>query len=287
MRFLRFSQTGKLGLAVADGDRFYGFLDGDDGYPGDLDKLVAAGGGGLKSAASVLRAGREIDLNAVAYLPPFTGAGSKIICLGINYVDHAAETGYEPPSFPTIFARFADTLIGHGAPLVVPRVSDQYDYEGELVAVIGKTGKHISREAALDYVAGYSIFNDGSVRDWQKQTPQWTVGKNFDNSGAFGPYFVTADEVPAGGAGLAIQTRLNGRVVQNASTADMVFSVIDTVTLLSKAMTLRAGDILVMGTPPGVGMARKPPLYMKQGDVCEVEIEGLGILRNPVTAEAA
>jgi acylpyruvate hydrolase len=284
MRFLRFANNGKIGLAVADGDRFVGWTSADSGYPGDLSHLVASGDEALKRAASALLSGREIDFSAVKYLPPFSGR-EKLICLGINYVDHAHETGYEPPKFPTIFARFADTLIGHNDPMLLPRVSEQFDYEGELVAVIGRTGKHILPADALSYVAGYSIFNDGSVRDWQKQTPQWTVGKNFDGSGAFGPYFVTADELPPGAKGLKLQTRLNGQVVQHASTDDMIFNVADTVSLLSKAMTLRAGDVLIMGTPPGVGMARKPPLYMKAGDTCEVEIEGLGILRNNIVAE--
>jgi 2-keto-4-pentenoate hydratase/2-oxohepta-3-ene-1,7-dioic acid hydratase in catechol pathway len=153
-----------------------------------------------------------------------------------------------------------------------------------MVAVVGKGGKNIGKDAALDHVVAYSVFNDGSVRDYQMKTPQWTAGKNFDDTGAFGPWLVTADELPAGAAGLKIETRLNGQVVQSASTTDMVFDVATTIELLSTFLTLEAGDVLVMGTPAGIGLARKPPLFMKDGDVCEVEIERIGLLRNPVKA---
>jgi 2-keto-4-pentenoate hydratase/2-oxohepta-3-ene-1,7-dioic acid hydratase in catechol pathway len=154
-----------------------------------------------------------------------------------------------------------------------------------MVAVIGKGGRAISEADALSHVAGYSVFNDGSVRDYQLRTPQWTIGKNFDGTGAFGPAFVTADELPPGAAGLRIQTRLNGRVLQNASTDDLVFSVARLVSLISAAMTLEAGDVIVTGTPAGVGLGHKPPIFMKQGDVCEIEIEKIGLLSNPVVKE--
>ena len=165
-------------------------------------------------------------------------------------------------------------------------MSDKLDYEGELVAVIGRGGRDIAKERALDHVAGYSIFNDGSVRDYQLRTPQWTVGKNFDGTGAFGPYFVTADQLPKGAAGLSLQTRLNGTVMQSTSTSDMVFDVATLVSLLSVAMTLEPGDVIVTGTPAGVGGARKPPVFMKPGDICEVEIEGIGVLRNAIAAQS-
>ena len=204
----------------------------------------------------------------------------------MNYAEHAAEGGFEPPPYPTVFARFASSLIGHNAPIICPKVSHLLDYEGEFVAVIGKGGKNIDKDSALGHVVGYAVFNDASIRDYQLITPQWTIGKNFDDTGAFGPYFVTADELPAGAAGLHIETRLNGEVVQSASTDDLIFDVATTVSLLSVPITLDAGDIIVMGTPSGVGHARKPPLYMKDGDVCEVEVEGMGILRNPIVNEA-
>jgi 2-keto-4-pentenoate hydratase/2-oxohepta-3-ene-1,7-dioic acid hydratase in catechol pathway len=178
------------------------------------------------------------------------------------------------------------SLIGHGAPLLRPRISDHFDFEGEMVAVIGKAGRAIPMGQALDHVVAYSIFNDGSIRDYQFKGPQWTLGKNFDGTGAFGPFLVSSDEVPRGGEGLSIQTRLNGEVVQNANTRDLLFPVAELIARVSEAMTLMPGDIVVTGTPAGVGFARKPPLFMKHGDVCEVEIEGIGLLRNPVEDEA-
>jgi 2-keto-4-pentenoate hydratase/2-oxohepta-3-ene-1,7-dioic acid hydratase in catechol pathway len=181
-----------------------------------------------------------------------------------------------------VFVRFNSTLIGHRAPLLRPRESVQLDYEVELVAVIGRAGRRISRQSALSHVIGYSVFNDASVRDYQKRTPQWTVGKNFDGTGAFGPCLVTYDEVPGGGKGLRVKTRLNGQIMQDASTSDMIFDVATLISLLSEACTLEPGDLLVTGTPSGVGFTRKPPVFMKAGDVCEVEIEGVGTLVNPV-----
>ena len=206
--------------------------------------------------------------------------------MGINYRGHARETHYDVPPHPTVFARFPTSLTGHKAPLVRPWVSEQLDYEGELVAVIGKGGRHIAEGDALEHVIGYSIFNDGSVRDFQMETPQWTVGKNFDSTGAFGPFLVTADEVPAGGSGLQLTTRLNGQIVQQADTSEMIYGVASVIAFLSEAMTLHPGDVLVMGTPPGVGLERDPQLFMKAGDVCEVEVEGIGLLSNPILDEA-
>jgi 2-keto-4-pentenoate hydratase/2-oxohepta-3-ene-1,7-dioic acid hydratase in catechol pathway len=175
--------------------------------------------------------------------------------------------------------------VGHGAALVRPRVSEQFDYEGELLVVIGKAGRYIGKERALDHVAGYSIFNDGSIRDYQFKSTQWMMGKNFDATGSFGPEFVTADEVPAGAVGLQLRTRLNGQVLQDANTRDMIFDVATLVSTCSEPMALRPGDMIISGTPAGVGAARKPPVWMKSDDVCEIEIEGLGILRNPVVDE--
>lgn len=238
----------------------------------------------MNRAAVMLRDGPLIDLGTVQLLPPLS-APDKIICIGLNYADHSAESGFQQPEYPTVFARFASSLVAHEAPIVRPRVSEQLDYEGELVAIIGRGGRHIDRANALDHVAGYSLFNDASIRDYQFKSPQWIMGKTFDGTGAFGPEFVTADELPRGAAGLKLQTRLNGAVVQEALTNDLVFDVATLVSLVSVAMTLSPGDLIVTGTPSGVGLARKPPLWMKPGDVCEVEIEGLGVLRNPVAEE--
>jgi 2-keto-4-pentenoate hydratase/2-oxohepta-3-ene-1,7-dioic acid hydratase in catechol pathway len=287
MRLVNFRLDGRTGTALQkkDGSLVGRYAD-DPKYPGSIADLVVRGGEALASAGRSLEGGSALEDGRIEYLPPFP-TPPKIICLGLNYADHAAEGGFKPPSYPTIFARFASSLVGHGAPLIRPRVSTQFDYEGELVAVVGRGGRHISREAALDHICGYSIFNDASVRDFQMKTPQWTIGKNFDGTGAFGPAFVTADELPRGAAGLSLQTRLNGKVMQSASTTQMIFDVVTTVALITEALTLEAGDVLVMGTPSGIGMARTPQVFMKAGDVCEIEIEGLGTLRNPIADEPA
>ena len=176
----------------------------------------------------------------------------------------------------------ASSLVGHNAPIVKPSISDQLDYEGEMAMIIGRKGRSIPKEKALEYIAGYSIFNDASVRDFQLRTSQWTVGKNFDGTGAFGPWLVTPDELPAGARGLRIQTRLNGTVLQDSNTSAMLFDVADQIAYLSQAVTIEPGDVFVTGTPSGVGSSRNPKLFMKIGDVCEIEIEKIGILRNPV-----
>jgi acylpyruvate hydrolase len=285
MRFAAFTSGGREGLAVANPHAgFHGLLSGDPGYPGSMDALIRRGPGALDAAAIALANGAVIDLDSVTLRPPIAAPG-KIICVGLNYVDHSIESGFTVPDYPTIFTRFASSLIGSGAAIVRPRVSAQLDYEGEMVAVIGTGARHIREEDALDHVMGYSIFNDASVRDYQRKSPQWTIGKNFDGTGAFGPWMVSPDELPPGGKGLHIQTRLNGAVVQDASTNDMVFSVARLISILSEAITLSPGDIIVSGTPAGVGMARNPQLFMKPGDVCEVEIEGIGTLRNQVEDE--
>jgi acylpyruvate hydrolase len=279
MRFMAFAQHGRRGLAVATADKSYkGLFEDDAGYPGPLERIIAQGG--LAGAARTLAGGVNVDPNAVDCLPPL--APGKIICVGLNYLDHAAESEMKVPDFPTLFARFDTGLVGHGAALIRPHESDKFDYEGELVAVIGTGGRRIDKAKALDHVAGYSIFNDASIRDYQLRTTQWTMGKNFDGTGPFGPVFVTADELPPGAKGLHIETRLNGETVQSASTDDLIFDVASLVSLISIGITLEPGDIIVTGTPSGVGAARKPPLFMKAGDVCEVEIEKIGTLRNPV-----
>jgi acylpyruvate hydrolase len=284
MRFTVFSDGGREGIAAScSNGEFRGLRSGDELYPGPLDALICRGRGALDAAGSLLLSSPVVDLNRVTLLPLLVPG--KIICVGLNYVDHSLESGFTPPGYPTIFIRFASSLVGAGAPIIRPRVSTQLDYEGELVAVIGCGGRHIPEESALNHVIGYSIFNDASIRDFQIKAPQWTMGKNFDGTGAFGPWLVTADELPPGGRGLHIRTCLNGAVVQDASTSDMVFDISRLISILSEAITLSPGDIIVSGTPAGVGMARNPPLFMKHGDVCSVEIEGIGVLRNTVEDE--
>lgn len=287
MRFAAYKSSRGPGLAIAlPAGEFRGIDASDAMFPGWLDELIAEGGQALYAAGEKLACGRKIDAKTVEWLPPIATPG-KIICVGLNYVDHSIESGFTPPAYPTLFARFSTSLIGHGAAIRRPEASIQLDYEGEMVAIIGKAGRHIAPDRALSHVAGYSIFNDASIRDFQTKSPQWTVGKNFDGTGSFGPIFVTADELPPGGKGLRIQTRLNGEVVQNASTNDMIFDVASLISIISEAITLEPGDILVTGTPAGVGMARKPQLFMKHGDVCEIELEGVGILSNVVADDVA
>jgi 2-keto-4-pentenoate hydratase/2-oxohepta-3-ene-1,7-dioic acid hydratase in catechol pathway len=217
---------------------------------------------------------------------PLVPEPGKTICLGLNYFDHAKEGGRDKPDYPWFFFRGKSSLLGHGSPGIVPRVSSKFDYEAELAVVIGsRVPRHVGEVAALGHVFGYSCFNDMSVRDYQKRTPQWTIGKNFDATGGFGPVLVTADELAAGAKGLRIQSRLNGQVMQDANTDDMIFSVAETIALLSECLTLEPGDAIIMGTPAGVGQARTPPVWMKAGDSIEVEIERIGVLRNPIASE--
>lgn len=285
MRFVRYRLDGEEGLAVETSGGLRGRAVSDPAFPGTLDSLVQ-GGADLAAAGAALADGPRLAPEAIEHVPLFTGA-RKILCVGLNYRDHSAESGFEQPTYPTVFARFASSLIGHGVPMVRPALSDTLDYEGELVAVIGRGGFRIPETQALGHVAGYTIFNDGSVRAYQHATPQWTVGKNFDSTGALGPTFVTADELPEGCAGLTLETRLNGAVVQRAKIDDMVFGVAALVSILSQTMTLEPGDLIVTGTPSGVGAARTPQLFMHPGDHCEVEIEGLGILANDIVDESA
>ena len=285
MRFARIHLEGRRGLALEKDGQLTALFDDEASFPGTLDALVSKGPEAFGRAGAALAKGQTLDAKVVGYLPPFRG--QKILCVGLNYLDHSKESGYALPDYPTVFARFATSVIGHGEAIVRPKLSEQLDFEGELVAVIGKGGHKITETKALDHVAGYSIFNDGSIRDFQHKTPQWTVGKNFDRTGGFGPTFVTADELPPGAAGLMLETKLNGKTVQKASTSDMVFSVAKLVSILSHAMTLEPGDIFVTGTPSGVGAARKPPLWMKAGDVCTVSIDRLGALENRIVDEVA
>ncbi len=280
MKISMFSAGGRKGIGLWRQERLYGWLEGDASYPGDLDTILARGDG-LAAAGAALGSAPELDSAGIRYLPPLRRP-SKILCSGLNYRDHAEETGMKLPEWPAVFARFASCLVGHGEALLRPPVSEQFDYEGELAFVIGRKARSVSRGDALSYVAAYSIFNDASLRDWQMRASQWTLGKNFDATGGFGPWLVTPDELPPGAEGLRLRTRLNGLPVQDGNTANMVFGVAALIEILSQAMTLMPGDLVITGTPAGVGFTRKPPLFMKPGDSCEVEIEGIGLLRNAI-----
>ena len=283
MRIVHFETGGIPGIAVEESSGWHGLTQRDREFPGTLPELIAQGAD-LLSIGRRLGKSPAIDLSAVRLLPPVP-VPPKILCVGVNYKDHLEESGLKQPTYPEIFARFATSLIAHGEPIRRPRESSALDYEAELAVVIGRGGHRIRRNEALGHVAGYSLFNDASIRDFQLRTPQWTMGKNFDGTGAFGPWLVTPDAVPPGASGLRIQGRLNGRVMQDSRTDLLVFGVAELIELISVAMSLEPGDVIITGTPGGVGAARKPPVFMQPGDVFEVEIEGLGVLSNPVQDE--
>jgi 2-keto-4-pentenoate hydratase/2-oxohepta-3-ene-1,7-dioic acid hydratase in catechol pathway len=245
-------------------------------------------GGSLRAAlASGLDAGLAGDalpLASVTLLPVIPDP-AKILCIGLNYASHVAEMGNKPPTYPTVFTRWPDTLAAHGAPLVKPRATERFDYEGELAVIIGRGGRAIERARAMDHVAGYAVFNDASVRDWQRHSSQFTPGKNFPASGGFGPALVTPDEIDDL-ASQRVQTRLNGALMQDQPICDLIFDVPALIGYLSAFTALSPGDVIVTGTPGGVGDGRDPPVYLQPGDVVEVSIGSIGTLRNPVIAEA-
>jgi len=283
MRFLAYRQ-GVDGIAMesAQGE-ILGLRSDHPYYPGSLDDLVGDDEGLRVAASAISQYGRPVGLGEFAYLAPLRRP-MKILCVGLNYADHSRESGFEPPTYPTVFARFATSLVGHAAPIQKPAISEQLDWEGELAVVIGRPGREIPMGDALSHVGGYSIFNDATVRDFQFKTTQWTIGKNFDATGGFSPVLVTPDELPPGCRDARLTTRVNGRIVQDASTSDMIFDVATLIHLLSAVMTLQRGDLIITGTPAGVGVSRKPPEFMQHGQTCEVSIEGIGTLTNPIVA---
>jgi len=240
----------------------------------------------LEQADLALKNSKAIggNLKEISFKVPIERPG-KIVCMGLNYADHAKEGGNARPEYPSFFMRGPSSMTAHLSPMIRPKVSDKLDYEAELAFIVGKKARHLTLENALDCVAGYSIFNDGSIRDYQRKTTQWTIGKNFDQTGAFGPWLVTPDELPLGCDGLNIQSRLNGQVMQNANTKDFLWGVAETIVLISECMTLEPGDVVITGTPAGVGYARTPPVFMKPGDICEIEIESIGVLCNTIADE--
>ena len=251
-------------------------------FPG-LRAVIAAGA--LAEIPPLLAAVSVRDLATVRFAPVIPDAG-RILCVGVNYLEHIHEMGREMPDYPTLFTRFPDTVVGHGESLVRPRLSTQYDYEGELAIVMGRPARYVGVAEALDYVAGYTCFLDGSVRDWQRHTSQFIPGKNFPDTGGCGPWLVTTDELPDP-ARLELRTRVNGEVLQSAPIGDLCFDVPRIIEYCSSFCLLNPGDIIATGTPSGVGFARKPPRWLTAGDVVEVEISGIGILRHNVTDEAS
>ncbi|MDZ5459771.1 fumarylacetoacetate hydrolase family protein [Azohydromonas lata] len=283
MKLASFTHQGRAAYGVVQGDQYLvpaaDFL---SRFP-DLASVLRAGALAELEAA-VRSGGTQLPAQAVQALPVIPAPG-KIFCVGLNYKTHVAEMKRADADYPAIFVRFADSLIAAGDTMLRPPFSERFDYEGELAIVIGKGGRHIAQADAFSHIAGYACFNDGSVRDWQRHTHQWTPGKNFPGTGAFGPHMVTADEV-ADVNQLTLQTRLNGEVVQQASLSDLIFTIPVVIEYLSRFTPLSPGDVIATGTPGGVGDKRTPPPYMKDGDVVEVEITGLGTLRNPVGTAA-
>ena len=277
MKFVNLIHQGFAQAAVADDDQ-YRLLPGTGSAFAELGERIMRGEDLAQLAAS---ATERISGENVCFAPLLTRPG-KVICLGLNYYDHAREGGRDKPTYPWFFLRAASSLLAHDEPAPLPAVSTQYDWEAELAVVIGSRGKSVPRDTALDMVLGYSCFNDLSVRDYQKKTPQWTIGKNFDASGPFGPALVLASDLPPGGRDLRIQCRVNDQVMQDANTSSMIFDVAEAIEILSECMTLEPGDVIVMGTPAGVGAARQPPVWLKDGDLVEIEIERIGCLANRI-----
>jgi acylpyruvate hydrolase len=276
-------------LGLIEGDEVIDFNAAVPQVPCGL-RAALESGVDLAAAAHTARRSRaaRLPLAQLSFAPLVPEPG-KVICLGLNYFEHAREGGRTArPEYPWFFLRAKSSLLAHGAAAWVPRVSDKLDYEAELAVVVGRrVPRHVGPEQALSYVFGYSCFNDISVRDFQKRTPQWTIGKNFDATGGFGPALVSAEELPAGASGLAIRSRLNGQVMQQANTREMIWGVAETIVLLAQCLTLEPGDVIAMGTPAGVGQSRTPPVWMKHGDSIAVEIEGIGTLTNPIRNEQA
>lgn len=240
----------------------------------------------VNAVTAQLKTAPRVSVASITPALPIAAPGT-IICLGLNYTDHIKEGGYEIPEYPALFMRGKNSIMASGAPLVRPNCSTQLDYEAELMLIVGKGGRHIAQDDALSHVFGYTIFNDGSVRDYQRKTHQWTPGKNFDNTGAIGPFVVSPDELPEGAAGLKIESRVGAEILQSSNTGNMIWSVAQTIATISEYTTLEPGDLIAMGTPPGVGHAKKPnPRWLVPGEVIEIEIEGIGICSNTVVDES-
>ena len=286
-----------LSFVRGDGSNAFGVVIGDEGMQRVVDLSAASEGryeslrallsdpDGLPFAREAAEAGAEsaVDLATLRLLPVIPDP-DKILCVGINYASHVKETGREMPARPMIFTRFAQSQVGAGEDLVRPHVSEQFDFEGELAIIVGRRSRYVPVEKAMERIAGYSCYNDGSVRDWQRHTGQFTPGKNFPRTGGFGPWMVTRDEMPDL-AEQSLTTRLNGETVQSATLDDLIFNAADLVSYCSQFSILEPGDVIITGTTGGVGAFRKPPLWMKPGDTVEVEISGIGVLRNGVASE--
>lgn len=289
MRLLSFEDQGRAAMAVRLGEEVVPVA-ALPGFPDDAIGLLAGGPGlaaRLAAAAAAAPASVRRKLGELVLGLPVPRPG-KVICIGLNYALHAKEGGKSIPDYPAVFLRTQSSLVAAGRPMLRPRgLSEKLDYEAELAIVIGRPARNVAEAAALDHVGGYSLFNDGSVRDYQRKSTQWTMGKNFDATGAFGPEIVTPEELPPGAAPLRITARVDGRTVQDSTTGDMIFPVARCIAILSQVMTLEPGDVIATGTPSGVGYARTPPLFLAPGMTVEVEVEGIGVLRNGIADDPA
>lgn len=285
MRFLVGHAQGAKSVFVVRGDEACNLSAVLPGVGSDLAALVADPGL-LAAARALTDLGPAVAVSAITPALPIETPG-EIICLGLNYVEHVREGGYDIPDYPALFMRSKRSIMAAGAPMVRPTCSEMLDYEAELMVIIGKGGRHIAEADALNHVFGYTIFNDGSVRDYQRKTHQWTPGKNFDATGAIGPVVVTPEELPEGASGLRIESRVGDEVLQSSNTANMIWSAASAISIISGYTTLQPGDHIALGTPPGVGHARTPPRWLRPGEVVEVEIEGIGICASPVVDESA
>lgn len=281
MRLVSFEYGGRKSFGLVSEDGTIRPADDGSGRCADLREFL---GTPPRAWDGCFREGLGIALEALRFMPVIPNP-TKIVCVGLNYREHVGETGRQMSQYPVLFLRLPASQVGHLQPLVRPSVSEQLDYEGELAVIIGRAGRHIPRTRAFEHVAGYSIYNEASVRDWQKHTHQFTAGKNFTATGAFGPWLVTRDEIPDPGE-LTLTTRLNGKVVQHASVSQLIFPIDELIAYISTITELVPGDVLVTGTPGGVGGTRTPPLWMRPGDVVEVEIPRIGVLRNPIIPES-
>ena len=290
MRFLSFEANGQAGIGWVKDIQATDFVNltlAAPELPRNLKDLICATGGlaAADTAARKAQASAVQAMASVTMLPLIPNPG-KIVCMGLNYADHAKEGGNARPEYPSFFLRGNSSMVGHNQAIVRPKASTQLDYEAELAVIIGKQARHLTADNALDCIAGYSCFNDGSIRNYQRKSSQWTIGKNFDGTGPFGPCLVTPDELPPGAAGLRIQSRLNGKVMQDANTDVFLWNVVEALRIITECMTLEPGDVIITGTPAGVGYARTPPVWMAPGDICEIEVEGVGILSNPIVDES-
>ena len=290
MKFVGFETNNGVRLGLVEGDNVIDLQAVNAKAPSDLGEALHRASGDLKPLADLANkapASARIPLAGLKFALPVARPG-KIICLGLNYLDHVKEGPQKDniPKFQSIFFRMLTSLVPHLQPLMRPVKSIQLDYEAEMVVIIGKRAKHLTLANATDCIAGYSCANEGSVREYQRHTTQWGMGKNFDRTGSVGPWMVSADELPKGGKGLKIESRLNGKTMQSSNTDNFMFPVAESLVYLTEGMTLEPGDIILTGTPSGVGHARKPePVWMKPGDICEIEVEGVGVLRNPIEDE--